>query len=128
MKEPAELPPKGSISFGGWLAPAHQRVIGALCLLAANALAIGAGWLRWQERLVDIDHAGPRRAEFRIDVNEAVESEMMAIPTVGPKLAEAMVDHRRQAGRFESHESLLEVHGLGPKKLAKIQKYLLPID
>ena len=51
----------------------------------------------------------------------------MAVPNVGPKMAQAIVDHRDDKGLFKSLEELEDVPGVGPIKLEQLKKYLLPI-
>jgi len=63
-----------------------------------------------------------------VNVNQAEVGELMAIPSVGPKMAEAIVGHRNQQGPFQKLGQLEEVPGIGPKKLEQLKKYLLPID
>ena len=62
-----------------------------------------------------------------MDVNQAAVGELMAVPNVGPKMAQAIVDHRDDKGLFESLEELEDVPGVGPVKLEHLKKYLLPI-
>src|SRR5262252_6552511 len=49
-----------------------------------------------------------------IDLNAADQKELAQVPGVGPKLAEAIADHRRVHGPFKSVDELRTVRGLGP--------------
>lgn len=54
--------------------------------------------------------------ETLIDVNKATLKELEILPGIGPKLAQAIIDSRP----YEYAEDLLEVKGIGEKKLAAI--------
>lgn len=57
----------------------------------------------------------------RIDLNTASESELDALPGVGPVTARAIVGWRTTNGRFTSVEQLGEVDGIGPARLARLR-------
>ena len=63
--------------------------------------------------------SGPAQAvgAARVDVNVAPQSELEALPGIGPALAAAVVAHREDHGRFRSVDQLVEVPGIGPAKL-----------
>jgi competence protein ComEA len=56
-----------------------------------------------------------------VDLNTADEKELTQVPGVGPKLAEAIVDHRRLHGAFKSVDELRNVRGVGPITFEKIR-------
>ena len=47
-----------------------------------------------------------------------------ALPGVGPSLASAIVEYRRQHGPFRSVDDLEQVPGVGPAKLAALRPHL----
>jgi len=49
---------------------------------------------------------------------------LQSLPGVGPKTAQAILDYRDLRGGFRSVEELLEVKGIGPKKMEKIRPYV----
>jgi competence ComEA-like helix-hairpin-helix protein len=57
----------------------------------------------------------------RIDLNRATATELTALPGVGPTIAGRIIAFRQRIGRFGSVEQLMEVRGIGPKKLAAIR-------
>jgi|SRR5579883_180139 len=56
-----------------------------------------------------------------IDLNFADQKELAQVPGVGPKLAEAIVDHRRLHGPYKSVDELRKVRGVGPITFEKIR-------
>ena len=63
-------------------------------------------------------------ASRRIDVNVADESDLRAVPGIGPRTAEKIVRYRDQAGSFSCLDDLLRIPGIGKKKLAGFASYL----
>lgn len=60
-----------------------------------------------------------------VDLNRASADELARLPGVGPGLARRIVQERERRGRFDSPETLREVLGLGPKKLAAIRHLVI---
>jgi len=65
------------------------------------------------------------RGTGQIDVNRATAAELEALPGVGPKLAQAIVEDRTANGLFRTPEDLLRVKGIGPAKLEKMKEMIL---
>jgi len=59
-----------------------------------------------------------------IPIHAATLEELMTLPGIGPKIAQAIIDYREQGERFTSPEDLLRVRGIGSKKLAAIRKHI----
>lgn len=60
----------------------------------------------------------------RININTASIEALQALPGVGPKRAEAIVERRTVRGPFRSPEELIEIHGIGEKTLEKIVPFV----
>jgi len=60
----------------------------------------------------------------KININEASQSELERLPGVGPRTAERILALREAKSRFYKIEDLLEVKGIGEKKLEHISKYI----
>lgn len=59
-----------------------------------------------------------------ININTATEQELEELPGIGPVTAKRIVEYRQQTGGFKNVEQLLEVKGIGPKKLAAIRPFV----
>jgi competence protein ComEA len=105
-----------------------QAVIAALCLFGLTALIVywtTQGGLRG--RLIEIEHADPATAEFKVNVNTAEWTELVTIPEIGETLAQRIVQYRQDNGPYQSPDELRHVRGIGPKTLERLKAYVLPI-
>ena len=50
-----------------------------------------------------------------VNINTATQSELEALPEVGPARAKAIIDYRTKNGPFKSNEDLIKVDGIGDK-------------
>ena len=76
------------------------------------------------KRVVGSREAKPVSIPAVLDLNLATGEQLAALPGIGQDLGAAIVSHRRRIGKFTSIEQLLDVKGLGPRKLAGIKKRL----
>ena len=60
----------------------------------------------------------------RVNINTASKEEIMTLPGVGETLSVSIVEYRHTHGDFESADDLLNVSGIGPKKLDKIRPFV----
>ncbi len=67
----------------------------------------------------------PLPAAKSISINRAGKEELMALPGVGPKIADAIISHRK-GSKFKSIDDLKEVKGIGDKTFADLKKYIKP--
>jgi competence protein ComEA len=115
--------------FPNWLLRrADQAAVAGLVLL--GLASIGGWWVAHggcRGRLVEIDRAEPRTAEFEVDLNQADWPELVQLPGIGETLARRIVESRQRDGRFLDHEDLQRVRGIGPKTLQRIRPYLRPM-
>jgi comEA protein len=64
------------------------------------------------------------RSFFIVPLNTATQNDLERIPGIGPVMAKRILSYRVAKGRFEKIEELLNVKGIGTKKLIKIRPYI----
>ena len=123
-------PEAGTPKELGWpLRRSDQNVVASIVLVSLLTMAgswVYRGGLR--RHLVEIDQTGPLSAEFQVDINSATWPELAQLPGIGEVLAHRIVDRREGEGPYQQHSELLQVRGVGPKLLQRIEPYLLPVD
>ncbi|MDR2756720.1 MAG: helix-hairpin-helix domain-containing protein [Planctomycetaceae bacterium] len=67
---------------------------------------------------------GFKEYQFQIDVNTATVEEFLALPGIGEKLAEEITVYREIKGPFNDHREIMNVKGIGVKKLNTVKPYL----
>lgn len=67
---------------------------------------------------------GAAWAGDKIDVNTATSEQLQSVKGIGVKTAAAIIAYREAHGAFKNMEDLVEVRGIGKKKLAKIEDEL----
>ncbi len=56
-----------------------------------------------------------------VDLNTATPEQLDTLPGVGPATAQAILDYRKEHGRFRSVDELIDVRGIGEAKLAALR-------
>jgi competence protein ComEA len=59
-----------------------------------------------------------------INMNSAPVSELVLLPGIGEKTAQAIIEYRKKHGKFNSIEEILNIKGIGIKKLDKIKMFI----
>lgn len=62
--------------------------------------------------------------EKSIELNSAALDVLLTLPGIGKKTAENIISYRKEKGKFNHIEDLINVKGIGDAKLSKIKKYL----
>lgn len=62
-----------------------------------------------------------------VNINQATLEELMTLPSIGPKKAEAILQYRSEHGSFASSEALKEVSGIGQKTYEQLAS-LITVD
>ena len=112
-----------------WLRRHDQQTLAVLGMVVIVGMAVA--WLLFggaTGRLIEIDQQPRRDAPFRVDLNKATWPELTQLPGIGETLARRIVESREKAGPYASHEALLRVTGVGPKKFERLKPFLLPIE
>lgn len=73
------------------------------------------------DRASDLD----QYTDLKISINDCTIEELILLPGIGEKTAVSIIDYRNKVGKFKKADDLLEVSGIGTKKLEKIKNYLI---
>jgi competence protein ComEA len=60
----------------------------------------------------------------KVAINRATAKQLESLPGIGPALAERIVEYRQAHGPFKSVDELLNVRGIGKKKLEALRPYV----
>ena len=79
---------------------------------------------------VSVSHKGSlaklkQPGDGTVDVNTATTAQLQRLPGVGPSTAQKILDYREEHGSFSTVEELMEVKGIGPAKLRKMQPFVV---
>ena len=61
----------------------------------------------------------------KVDLNHATAADLEALPGIGPKLAQRVIEHRTSNGPFMKVEDLRRVKGIGHKKFDRLRSHVL---
>ncbi len=59
-----------------------------------------------------------------VNINSASETELVALPGIGPSKARAIAEYRQQHGRFQFVDDLKQVKGIGAATLEKLRTHV----
>ena len=125
---------KGPVSGSGKARPTAARLFLLACILclAAVVLVESGEYLLSARRKVTCITAeapaeqllpGEAKEEQRMSINDATPDALQRTPGVGPALAQAILDTREEMGGFAFWEEVLEVPGIGRKRLDALAEY-----
>jgi competence protein ComEA len=63
-----------------------------------------------------------------VNLNTATQAQLEALPGIGPKAAELILDYRKKNGNFKKVEDLMNVKGIGEKSFLKLKPLLTVTD
>jgi len=96
-----------------WTSGVAAARAAAAALLLGAALATAAAGLSAAEGVPAV-----------VNVNTATAEELVQVPGIGEKRAQAILDAREKRGGFKSVDELVEIRGIGPVNLEKLRPHL----
>ena len=60
----------------------------------------------------------------KVNINVATQSQLEALPSIGPSTATKIIDYRNEHGKFKSIEDIKNVSGIGESKFTKIKNLI----
>ena len=107
-----------------------MRVV--LMLLAVVAMAaLPAAASQPQAKAASAASAKPSRASKAqaaptapVNLNTATQAQLEALPGIGPKAAQRIIEYRKQNGSFKKIEDVMNVKGFGEKTFLKLKPML----
>ncbi len=90
------------------------------------AAIVGLGWsITHQSAEHERIAANHDPIKLLIDLNHADPEALEMLPSIGPKIAERIVEDRELNGPYESIEDLDRVSGIGPKTIDRVQDWVM---
>lgn len=74
--------------------------------------------------LIDIYSHKTASAPAALDLNLATRQELIALPDIGEKIADAIIAARSTPGGFKDLSELKNIRGITDAKLKRLEKYL----
>ncbi len=70
--------------------------------------------------------SGPKVPTAVVSLNTGSSEQLQTIPGIGPSTADKIIAYRTEHGKFQTVDDLLNVTGIGPKRLDKMRQWLKP--
>ena len=79
----------------------------------------------YEQELYDFSDDELESVFTKININKASVKELVLLPGIGEKTAKKIIKFRKDNGKFKTKTDLLQVSGIGKKKLEKIKNLLI---
>ncbi len=63
----------------------------------------------------------PTASGKKVNINTASSAELEKLPRIGPKVAQRIIDFRKEHGNFKKIEELMKVKGIGEKTFEQLK-------
>lgn len=96
-------------------------------IIIIGALLLGGAILRvshlkfFKEERVEVAY---HNQLHKLNINKASLEELITLPYIGQELAQRILEYRKKQGKFKSLEELLQIKGIGEKRLNLIKEYI----
>ena len=102
----------------------YNKIIIGISILAA-VLIICLGFFSTEDIKASYEGiAAESISEYKININTATIEELVRCSGLGEKTAEAIIDYREKNSKFNTVDDLLNIKGIGEKKLAQWKEIL----
>jgi len=96
-----------------------------LVILSMVAVMGTAGFAASGEKVTAENQAKPgATADSRININTANSEVLQTLPRIGPKMAQRIIDYRKENGNFKKIEEIMNVKGIGEKTFKGFEKMI----
>ena len=115
----------------------QKKVAGIVYAVLVAAAVFALGWFAGSSRTPSpiqvtvhpVEYVQPEETPAAgrsglIDLNTADKAALETLPSIGPGLAERILEYRRTVGRFVAKEQLMDVEGIGEKRYAELEKLI----
>ena len=102
----------------------EKKVLLFLTLLFGAGMALGLWRQSTSCNACLFSFPSSRQGQGALDVNRATREELIALPEIGEKTADAILAFRAAQGRIASVDELVRVKGLSDAKVEKLKPYL----
>ena len=65
--------------------------------------------------------ASAAESEERVELNTAAQAALEALPGIGPRTAERIIEYRNTNGGFEKVEDLMNIRGIGERTFLRLR-------
>lgn len=95
-------------------------IIGGLLLVGAILRLSNVNFFK--ERRIEV--AYQNQPNHKVNINKASLDELISLPYIGEEIARRIMEYRKNQGEIKSLEELLQIKGIGEKRLNAIGEHI----